>query len=115
MDRLRDASEFRAWRSEVADLYPACLIGSRAVALMGIRTPVVSFSARLQLSQKGHQTCGRLLIRSMQSSHSRTHARISRLDGDLVCYRFIPASIVKNAPRNAREFVGECGGKLVFV
>ena len=28
----------RAWVSEVADMYPACLIGSRAVALMGIRT-----------------------------------------------------------------------------
>jgi len=27
MDRLRDASEFRAGRSEVADIYPACLIG----------------------------------------------------------------------------------------
>src|ERR1700758_4642065 len=28
----------RAWVAEVADMYPACLIGSRAVALMGIRT-----------------------------------------------------------------------------
>jgi hypothetical protein len=28
----------RAWVTEVADMYPACLIGSRAVALMGIRT-----------------------------------------------------------------------------
>jgi Protein of unknown function (DUF3147) len=27
-----------AWVAEVADMYPACLIGSRAVALMGIRT-----------------------------------------------------------------------------
>ena len=27
-----------AWVLEVADMYPACLIGSRAVALMGIRT-----------------------------------------------------------------------------
>ena len=27
-----------AWIAEVADMYPACLIGSRAVALMGIRT-----------------------------------------------------------------------------
>jgi hypothetical protein len=27
-----------AWKAEVADMYPACLIGSRAVALMGIRT-----------------------------------------------------------------------------
>ena len=26
------------WISEVADMYPACLIGSRVVALMGIRT-----------------------------------------------------------------------------
>jgi hypothetical protein len=26
------------WISEVADMYPACLIGSRAVAMMGIRT-----------------------------------------------------------------------------
>ena len=38
MNRLRDASEFRAGRSEVADIYPAFWIGSRAVALMGIRT-----------------------------------------------------------------------------
>jgi hypothetical protein len=38
MDRLRDASEFRAGRSEVANIYPAFWIGSRAVALMGIRT-----------------------------------------------------------------------------
>jgi hypothetical protein len=27
-----------AWKAEVADMYPACLIGSRAVASMGIRT-----------------------------------------------------------------------------
>ena len=26
-----------AWFAEVADMYPACLIGTRAVALMGIR------------------------------------------------------------------------------
>src|ERR1700733_1231305 len=28
----------RAWIAEVADMYTACLVGSRAVALMGIRT-----------------------------------------------------------------------------
>ena len=27
-----------AWVAAVADMYPACLIGSRAVALMGVRT-----------------------------------------------------------------------------
>jgi len=27
-----------AWVAEVADIYPACLIGSRAVTLMGMRT-----------------------------------------------------------------------------
>jgi hypothetical protein len=26
------------WIPEVADMYPACLIGTRAVALMGVRT-----------------------------------------------------------------------------
>jgi len=36
MDRLPFASEVVL--SEVADMYPACLIGARAVALMGIRT-----------------------------------------------------------------------------
>ncbi len=38
MDRLQDASEISARRSEVADIYPACMIGSRALALVGIRT-----------------------------------------------------------------------------
>jgi len=28
------------WLSEFADMYPACLIGSRAVALMGVRTHI---------------------------------------------------------------------------
>jgi len=32
------SQESCAWIAEVADMYPACLIGSRAVALMGIRT-----------------------------------------------------------------------------
>ena len=35
VDLLRDASEYRAGRSEVANIYPAFLIGSRAVVLMG--------------------------------------------------------------------------------
>jgi hypothetical protein len=30
------------WLSEVADMYPACLIGSRAVALLGVRTLLLS-------------------------------------------------------------------------
>ena len=35
-------------RAEVADMYPACLLGSRAVATMGIRnTPLVSLADRL--------------------------------------------------------------------
>ena len=38
MDRLRNASENLCKDLEVANLYPACWIGSRAVALMGIRT-----------------------------------------------------------------------------
>jgi hypothetical protein len=38
MDRLRFAREIVRRKLEVADMYPACLIGSRAVALMGIRT-----------------------------------------------------------------------------
>jgi hypothetical protein len=38
MDRLLIASELVRWIAEVADMYPACVIGSRAVALMGIRT-----------------------------------------------------------------------------
>jgi hypothetical protein len=33
-DRKKDF----CWMSEVADMYPACLIGTRAVAMMGIRT-----------------------------------------------------------------------------
>jgi hypothetical protein len=37
MDRLRFANEM-CRISEVADMYPAYLIGSRAVAMMGIRT-----------------------------------------------------------------------------
>mgnify|MGYP001817960698 FL=1 len=36
LDRLQDAGEISARRSEVADIYPSCLIGSRA--LVGIRT-----------------------------------------------------------------------------
>ena len=32
------SQEKLCWESEVADMYPACLIGSRAVAVMGIRT-----------------------------------------------------------------------------
>ena len=42
MARMYGPAAFRkrdcAWVAEVADMYPACLIGSRAVALMGIRT-----------------------------------------------------------------------------
>jgi hypothetical protein len=42
MTRMYGPAAFRkrdcAWVAEVADMYPACLIGSRAVALMGIRT-----------------------------------------------------------------------------
>ena len=30
------------WIPEVADMYPACLVGTRAVALMGVRTHVWS-------------------------------------------------------------------------
>ena len=42
LTRMYGPAAFRkrdcAWKAEVADMYPACLIGSRAVALMGIRT-----------------------------------------------------------------------------
>jgi hypothetical protein len=38
MDRLRFAIEIVRGFAEVADMYSACLIGSRAVAFMGIRT-----------------------------------------------------------------------------
>jgi hypothetical protein len=33
-----DSKWVRAWKAEVADMYPACLIGTWAVASMGIRT-----------------------------------------------------------------------------
>jgi hypothetical protein len=38
-------------------MYPACLIGSRAVALMGIRTHLcVSLADRLASNHLGHQS-----------------------------------------------------------
>jgi hypothetical protein len=46
----------RAWGAEVADMYPAYLIGSRAVALMGIRTHRCLISDRLTSNHLGHQT-----------------------------------------------------------
>ena len=68
MDRLRDASEFCVWRSEVADTYPACLIGSRAVALMGIRTRQWSHYRTGWLPTSwAIRLCGRFLIRSIHS------------------------------------------------
>jgi hypothetical protein len=46
MTRMYGPAAFRkrdcAWVAEVADMYPACLIGSRAVALMGIRVGLIS-------------------------------------------------------------------------
>jgi hypothetical protein len=39
-----------AWMAEVADLYPACLIGLPAVALMGIRTHPKICAAQLLAS-----------------------------------------------------------------
>jgi hypothetical protein len=46
------------WMAEVADMYPAYLIGSRAAALMGIRTHLlVSLLAdRVASKHLGHQT-----------------------------------------------------------
>ncbi len=57
MDRLRDASEKHVWISEVANIYPACLIGSRAVAILRVQgAQLVSLPERLVIGQKDHQT-----------------------------------------------------------
>jgi hypothetical protein len=37
-------------------MYPACLIGSRAVALMGVAHALVSLADRLPGNHLGHQT-----------------------------------------------------------
>jgi len=43
--------------SEVADMYPACLIGSRAVALMGVRAPLVSLANVARQELLGESWC----------------------------------------------------------
>jgi hypothetical protein len=58
MDRLLFASE--ACRiAEVAHMYPACLVGSRAVALMGnTHAPLISLADRLPGNHLGQQIPG---------------------------------------------------------
>ncbi len=66
--------------SEVADMYPAYLIGTWAVAMMGIRTRHWS---HYRTGSVGTIWVTRLWVRfsvrSMQSSQSRTSARLSRI------------------------------------
>jgi hypothetical protein len=74
MCRLLFATEFlRGFgnRSYVSGL----LIGSRAVALMGLRTRRGLISGKVDDDVKGRQTLGAYLLRSMLSSLSRTPFR----------------------------------------
>jgi hypothetical protein len=53
------SQERRARIAEVAHMYPACWIGSRAVALMGnTHAPLVSLAVRLTGNHQGHQAPG---------------------------------------------------------
>ncbi len=66
-------SQLRIWhdfgnRSYVSGL----LIGSRAVALMGLRTRLGLISGKVFADHKGRQTLGAYFLRSMLSSLSRT-------------------------------------------
>ena len=66
-------SQLRIWhdfgnRSYVSGL----LIGSRAVALMGLRTRLGLISGKILVDRKGRQTLGAYFLRSMLSSLSRT-------------------------------------------
>ena len=66
-------SQLRIWhdfgnRSYVSGL----LIGSRAVALMGLRTRLGLISGKVVVDHKGRQTLGVYSLRSMLSSLSRT-------------------------------------------
>ena len=66
-------SQLRIWhdfgnRSYVSGL----LIGSRAVALMGLRTRLGLISGKVLADHKGRQTLGASFLRSMLSSLSRT-------------------------------------------
>ena len=66
-------SQSRIWhdfgnRSYVSGL----LIGSRAVALMGLRTRLGLISSKVLADHKGRQTLGAYFLRSMLSSSSRT-------------------------------------------
>ena len=56
--------------AEVAHMYPACLIGSWAVAMMGLRTRLGLISGKVNDDHKGSQTLGAYLIRSMLFSLS---------------------------------------------
>ena len=66
-------SQLRIWhdfgnRSYVSGL----LIGSRAMALMGLRTRLGLISGKVVVDHKGRQTLGAYSLRSMLSSLSRT-------------------------------------------
>jgi hypothetical protein len=58
--------------AEVAHMYPACFFGSRAVAMMGLRTRLGLISGQVDDDPMGSQTLGAYLIRSMLLSLSRT-------------------------------------------
>jgi hypothetical protein len=53
-------------------MYPACFFGSRAVAMMGLRTRLGLISGQVDDDPMGSQTLGAYLIRSMLLSLSRT-------------------------------------------
>src|ERR1700761_9794867 len=58
-------------------MYPACLIGSRAVALMGIRTHrCVLLADRLASNHLGHQTLDAFIDPFHAFSLSRTRGRV---------------------------------------
>lgn len=92
-------------------MYPACLIGSRAVALTGVRTRLGLLADRLTSNHSGHQVQGAFID---PVSPSRIWSKI--IDSycrDLVTVCIESLLVVQQAPGDACQLVGKVGGQLV--
>ena len=83
---------------------------------MGIRTPFDLIITQVVYDQVGSQILGRILIRSMQLSQSRTSSEVGFLNGLYFNSMAIKALFVsQDTPGNARQFVCKRHSYLVPV